>query len=418
MKKNHFTPRAMPLPGLGSALIGREEEELVLDVLRRGELSRFYGRDPHCPPPMATTLEREFCAMMGTRYALGVTSGSAALEVALGALGIGPGDEVILTAWSWLACFTSIVRVGARPVLAEIDESFSLAPGEITRLATEQTKAALIVHYQGVPADMDPLLSEAAAAGIQIVEDCAQSPGATYRGRRVGSMGAVGTFSFQYLKSITSGEGGMVVTDDPVLYERAIRMHDLGQVRPYFTQFIEPQVQHFAGSQFRMNEMCAAVALAQLRKLEKLREHCRALQSRVVSRILGLPGITMRSIPDPAGDSGFEIYFFLPDASLAAAFTQRLRELNVPCSKGTSTYCHFTRDYCRLGLAHNPKASPFVELGAMPAPGYREEDFPRTNELIRRYVALPIGALYTEADADYIAECVCQVHSELMSCTS
>jgi 8-amino-3,8-dideoxy-alpha-D-manno-octulosonate transaminase len=164
-----------------------------------------------------------------------------------------------------------------------------------------------------------------------------------------------------------------------------------------------------------MNELTAAVALAQLRKLEGLRAHCRALQSRVVSRIAGLPGIQMRNIPDPTGDSGFEIYFFLHEAPLAVAFTQRLRELNVSCSKGTATYCHYTRDYCRLGLAHNPEASPFASQGNMPAPGYREEDFPRTNELIKRYVALPVGALYTVEDADYIADCVCLVHAELIS---
>jgi 8-amino-3,8-dideoxy-alpha-D-manno-octulosonate transaminase len=117
-------------------MIGREEEELVLEVLRRKALFRYYGPDPKAPPEMVATLEREATALLGVRFALGVTSGSAALEVALGALGVGPGDEVILPAWSWVSCFTSIVRVGAKPVLAEIDETLCLAPGEITRLRT------------------------------------------------------------------------------------------------------------------------------------------------------------------------------------------------------------------------------------------------------------------------------------------
>jgi len=154
-----LTLRDLPLLGLGAAWIGAEEEELVLDVLRRRELSRYYGRSG-VPPPMAATLEQEFRTAMGTRYALAVSSGSAALEVALGALGIGPGDEVIVTAWSWIACFTSIVRVGALPVLAEIDENICIAPGEITRLSNKRTKAVVIVHYQGVAADMDPLLGK------------------------------------------------------------------------------------------------------------------------------------------------------------------------------------------------------------------------------------------------------------------
>ncbi len=293
--------RPRPPMGLGMAWIGKEEEELVLDVLRSRELFRYSGRNPDWPP-MAATLEREFREMVGARFALAVTSGTAALEVALGALGIGPGDEVIVPAWSWVSCFTAVVRVGARPVLAEIDDTFCLAPGEIARLAGPRTRAALVVHFQGIAADMEPLLREAQAAGIALLEDCAESPGAYYRGRHVGAMGPVGTFSFQYQKSITSGEGGMVVTDDPVLYERAVRMHDLGMVRPYHTQFIEPQVPAFCGGQYRMNELTAAVALAQLRKLPRLRAHCRNLQARIVARISGLPGFALRRVPDPDGD--------------------------------------------------------------------------------------------------------------------
>src|SRR5439155_8151249 len=184
---------------------------------------------------------------IGSKYALAVTSGTAALEVALGALGVGPGDEVIVPAWSWISCFTAIVRMGALPVMAEIDESFCLAPGEIKRLSNKNTKAVLIVHYQGVAADLDEIIPEARAAGIKVLEDCAEAVGASYKGKSVGTLGDIGTFSFQYHKFMTSGEGGVVVTNDPVLYERSVRMHDIGQVRPYHTQFIpQPQVQAFS----------------------------------------------------------------------------------------------------------------------------------------------------------------------------
>lgn len=408
-------PRTMPLLGLGAAWVGKEEEELVLDVLRRQELSRYYGITGE-PPPMAATLEREFGALMGAPYALAVSSGSAALEVALGALGIGPGDEVIVTAWSWIACFTSIVRVGALPVLAEIDESISLAPGEITRLSNRRTKAVIIVHYQGVAADMEPLLAEARQAGIKVIEDCAQSPGALYHGRRAGSMGDIGTFSFQYLKTITSGEGGMVLTTDPKLYERAVRMHDLGRYAPFHSQIVEGHGLHFSGGQFRMNELTAAVALAQFRKLDSIRAHCRALNARVMAHIAGLPGFRMRPIPDRAGDSGFEIYFFLQSPELVAAYTTRLRELGVWCSKGTGTYCHFSKEYCAQGLAHAPAASPFARFSQLPAEGYRPEDFPRTNDLVARFVAIPLGLRFTEDDADYVGQSLRRVHDEILAC--
>src|SRR5215208_6292313 len=149
--------RPRPSTALGAALIGKEEEELVLQVIRNQEPFRYYGHDAAHPPQMASTLEKEFAEKYGFKYALAVTSGTAALECALAALGIGPGDEVIVPAWSWISCFTAIVRVGALPVLAEIDDTFCLASGEITRLATPRTKAVMIIHYQGVSADMEKL---------------------------------------------------------------------------------------------------------------------------------------------------------------------------------------------------------------------------------------------------------------------
>ena len=406
--------RARPQLGLGSAWIGQEEEDLVLEVLRRKEPFRYYGHDPKNPPQMASTLETEFAEKFGFRYTLAVTSGTAALEVALGALGIGPGDEVIVPAWSWTSCFTAVVRVGALPVLGEIDDTFCLAAGEITRLANNRTKAVLLVHYQGVAADMDVLLAEADAAGIKVLEDCAESLGATYRGKPVGTMGDIATFSFQVHKFVTSGEGGMVATDDPMLYERSVRMHDLGMVRPYHAAIKEPSGPSFSGGQYRVAELCAAMALAQLRKLDALKVQCRTVSRLVLDQIIGLEGITPRRIPDPAGDTGIELYLSLPTSELAVEFSRRLEESNVNASKTTSTYCHYAREYCQTGLTHAGATSPFAGFREWPAEGYRRRDFPKTESIIHNFLALPIGAMYSPEDADYIAACVRQVHGDLI----
>jgi 8-amino-3,8-dideoxy-alpha-D-manno-octulosonate transaminase len=413
--KPSFPLRPRPQLGMGAALIGAEEEELALQVIRSKDLFRYYGMDKSKPPMMTATLENEFAARVGRKYALAVTSGTAALECALSALGVGPGDEVILTAWGWISCFSAIVRLGALPVLAEIDDTFCLAPGEITRLKNERTKAVLIVHYQGAAADMDPLLSEAKAAEIAVLEDCAQSPGASYFGRPVGSMGTIGTFSFQYNKSITCGEGGMVMTDDPVLYERAVRTSDLGLVRAYHLDVLhgETQAPAFSGGNFRLTELQSAVALAQLRKLDGVVAHCRALQQAVLAKIADLPGLTPRRVADPAGDQGFELYLCAPTTEIADAFRNRLHELNVNSQKVTGTYCHYARPYCQTGDAHNPNASPFKQFEVWPAPGYRAEDFPKTEALITRFIALPLGVLYTQEDAEYIGDAVRYVYREL-----
>jgi dTDP-4-amino-4,6-dideoxygalactose transaminase len=413
LSKSALRKRSMPKLGLGVMLIGKEEKALVLDVLRRKSLFLYYGRDPKNPPPMAATLEREFREKIGTKFALAVSSGTAALEVALGALGVGPGDEVIIPVWSWVSCFTSVVRVGARPVLAEIDDTLCISPEEIARLVTPRTKVVMVVHYQGVAADMDRILSEARKAKIAVIEDCAESPGVTYRGRRVGSMGDIGTFSFQDQKSMTSGEGGMVTTNDPVLYERAVRMHDLGSLRAYHGHLVTESVTAFCGSQFRMTELQAAVALAQLRKLDALRTRCRRSRDRIMRRISSLPRLQFRRVPDPAGDTGFEIYFWLATPQLAEQFQKRLTRWNVYAAKTTGTTCHYVRPYCQIQAAHAASASPFAAFEQWPAAGYRDKDFPQSEDLISRFIALPIGVLFTDADADYIAEVVCRVHAEL-----
>jgi len=391
--------RSLPALALGAALIGKEETRLVLDVLRRREPFRYYGHDPKNPPPMARTLEREFREMMGTKYALAVTSGTAALEVALGALDIGPGDEVIIPVWSWDSCFTSVVRMGAVPVLAEIDDTLCLDARQIARLRTPRTKAVMVVHYQGVAADMDPIRAQARKAGLKVIEDCAESPGALYHGKRVGSMGDIGTFSFQFAKSMTSGEGGMVVTSDARCYERAVRMHDIGQYRAHHARFLKPKGPSFCGSQYRMSELSAAVALAQLRKLERVRTHCRMLQNRIMARIGNLPGLRFRRIPDPMGDSGFEIYFWLKTKELADRFAKELGAWNVRASRTTGTSFHFLREYCRQKRAR--------------IHGYRQGDFPRSESLMNHFIALPLGVLHTAKDADYIAEVVCRAHERL-----
>lgn len=416
MTASPFAPtptRIVPSPSLGAALIGAEEEQLVLDVLRRKALFRYYSADAQQPPPMVATLEREFAALVGTRHALGVTSGTAALQVALGALGVGPGDEVIVPAWSWVSCFTSVVRVGARPVLAEIDDTLCLAPGEITRLRTTRTKAVIVVHFQGAAADMDTLSTEARSAGIALLEDCAESPGACYRGRRVGSIGQIGIFSFQQQKTITSGEGGMVVTDDPRLYERAVRMHDLGQYRDFHASLSPATEPAFCGDQFRMSELTGAVALAQSRKLNAIRTHCRALSAPLRARLAQLPGVQLRRLPDPEGESGFETYFWLPTPALRDALRARLIAAGIPCQQMTGTYAQYRRPYVQTGRTHAPHASPFPTAETWPGPGYRAEDFPRTEDLIHRFIALPLGMQHTAADIDYTAATIEQAHREL-----
>lgn len=177
----------------GSEFYDDAEQQQLTDVLANRNPFRWYG--PKAPVKVAT-FEKEFAARMQTKYALAVTSGTAALQCAVNALGIGPGDEVILPAWTWHSCYAAVVLAGALPVFAEIDSSFNIDPADIEHRITPQTRAILAAHLQGNACDMDRVLEIARRHKLRVIEDCAQSLGATYKGRPVGSLGDVGIYSF------------------------------------------------------------------------------------------------------------------------------------------------------------------------------------------------------------------------------
>jgi len=403
-----------PQLGLGSAALNEQEENAALEVLRSKNLFRYYGDDPANPPQRVAQLENQFAQWIGSKYAVAVSSGTTALETALAAICVGPGDEVIVPAWSWLSCATAIVRLGALPVFAEINETLCIAPSEIERLTTPRTRAVLVVHYQGVAAEMDAIIKAAHHRGLFVLEDCAEAPGTRYHGRPVGAWGDVAIYSFQHNKPMTAGEGGLVLTRDSRTYERAVRMSDLGQYRAYHHAITPPNQPAFSGSNFRMSELTAAIALVQLHKVEAIKAHCRVIQARIRSQVGELKGITWRTIPDPAGDFGFELYFFLDDAALVKPFQTALHERQVNCLPRTGTYPQYYRENILTGLSHHPAASPFRDLKPWPGPGYLPEDFPITEDLTKRFIAIPVGWKYTPADADHIAETLLAVHAELL----
>ena len=390
--------------GLGECLIGSAELRNLAQVVETGALFRYYGvgNAPN-ENSFASRAERLAERMFGVRYALGTSSGTAALEVALGALGVGPGDEVILPVWSWVSCFTAIVRVGAQPVLAEVDETLNLDPKEIARRVTPRTKGVLVVHYQGVPGDLAPIMKAARQHGLWVLEDNAESIGSTYRGRHAGAIADISILSFQQRKVVTTGEGGMVLTSSPRLYERAARMADLGQYRAEHAKRTPAKEPMFVGSNFRMSELTAAVALAQLPRIPGMVRKVRALRATLMKKMGQLPGVTWRRIPDPAGDIGFESYLFMPTAAQARAVRERAAARGVTLTPHTGTYAQTAREYVKNRSTHAAGRSPFMHFRSWPAPGYRPEDFPRTHELAERLIAIPIGVLFKKADVVAIA---------------
>lgn len=309
-------------------LIGEEEIKEVLEVLRGGGYLFRYGIslgdevDPRFKGKVYQC-EQETAKYCGVRYGVAVNSGTSALLTALCGLGIGPGDEVIVPGFTFIASISSIVYARAIPVLAEIDRTFNLDPEDVKAKITPHTKAIMVVHMMGNPARLDELKKIADDHGLALIEDCAQAFGATYKGRKVGSIGKVAGCSFNVYKTITSGDGGMVLTNDEEVYRRSFAFQDQGH-SPLRTG-VEIGERPFFGLDFRFTELQAAVLLAQLRKMPVILERLRANKRCYKELIADLPGIQFRELPDPQGEIATMLTLILPSAEIAAKITKELK---------------------------------------------------------------------------------------------
>ena len=320
--------RQQPDPPMfpGGMIIAEEEEAAVLEVLRSKRLFRFYG--PNGGESKVEALEKVFAESVGVKRALAVTSGTAALICGLQAVGVGPGDEVIVPAYTWIASATAVLAVGGIPIVAEVDESLTLDPADVAAKISPYTKAILPVHMRGAPSRMDELMALARQHNLRVVEDCAQGNGASYKGRRLGSIGDVGCFSLQFSKIITTGEGGILTTNDENIWQRAFMYHDVSA----WNRLELPEEDILWGANFRMSELPAAVGLVQMQRLGGLVDGIQARQRMLLAGIAETAaqrGVTFRDVPDPAGDSGIHVFMFVETPEKAAAVTEALHAENI-----------------------------------------------------------------------------------------
>jgi 8-amino-3,8-dideoxy-alpha-D-manno-octulosonate transaminase len=402
--------RATPLRARFFAPLYYDEKERgqLLDVLETGRPFRWYGPGNE-PPVKVSTFEKEFAARMQTRFALAVTSGTAALQCAMAALGVGPGDEVILPAWTWHSCFNAIVLAGALPVFAEIDESFNLDPSDIESKITPQTKAILAAHLQGCPADLDPILAVARKHGLKVLEDCAQSVGASYKGRPLGSFGDIAIYSLQLNKTISAGEGGAVVTNDPLLFERASRFHDLGGFRaPHEQQVGKGKSGWFIGTNFRMNEFSGGVLLAQLRKLDTIVGSVQASGRRVYDGLRDLPGIRFRRLPDPAGELGSAVFLAFENKEKCERFKKAMRAENIPVNNPGGSVVLPVQPHIEQKVTAHPAWPSFNTPRGM-AIRYGKQCCPRTIDILERFAGPSLDPKFTRQDTDDIVAAIRKV---------
>ena len=382
----------------GYEVIGEEEKNEILDVLSRKVLFRYEFDEQRKGIYKVEAFEKAFADYCGASHALAVSSGTAALRVALGALGVAPGDEVITQGFTFVATWESILDAGAIPVFAEIDDTLCMDPADLEQKLSPRTKAIIPVHMCGAQARIDQIMNVADAHRIPVIEDTAQSCGGRLHGKALGTFGKMGTFSFDSVKTLTTGEGGMVITDDHDLFIRASEYHDHGHDHnPNVARGLEKR--RFIGVNSRMMELQGALGLAQLEKLDKIMlPRQRKNKDRIKEALSRIDQITFRQVPDPEGDTATFLIFFLPTEKKAKAFNQAMAEAGAGAVYWYDNTWHYYEEWEHLleGKSLLRYAYPFKTESGEDRCCYAKDALPKSAELMSRALSIPINIYMDE----------------------
>jgi perosamine synthetase len=373
-----FIPVSVPL------LVGNEKRYLE-ECISTGWISS--------EGPFVERFESGLAQCVGRRYGVAVANGSVAIEVAIAALGIGIGDEVILPTFTIISCAAAIVRAGAKPVVVDSDPvTWNMDVKQIEAKITPRTVAIMVVHTYGLPVDMDPVLSLAAKYKLAIIEDAAEAIGQTYRGRPCGSFGNISTFSFYANKHVTTGEGGMVLTDDSKLADRSRSYRNLSFIPT--RRFVHEEL----GWNYRLSNLQAALGLAQLERLDMHTAIKRRMGKRYAELLLNVPGIEFPLGHADYADNVYWVYGIVLGDTIpidAEGAMRRLGALNI----GTRPFfwnMHEQPVFRKMGMFEN-------------------EHYPVAERLARRGFYLPSGLALTDHQMDRTVECVREVLRDVTS---
>ncbi|MBL8349001.1 MAG: DegT/DnrJ/EryC1/StrS family aminotransferase [Burkholderiaceae bacterium] len=364
----------------GYELMGREELAEIQDVFDHGAVLFRHGFDAlRQGRYKVKDFEAAMAARLGVPHALAVSSGTAALRVALAGLGLGAGDEVITQAFTFVATVEAIIESRATPVCAEVDATLNMDPVDLARRITPRTKAVIVVHMLGTPARLPEIQALCDAHGLALIEDTAWGLGGALHGRPLGTWGAAGTLSFDFAKTLTTGEGGMVVCRDPDVWARCAAWHDHGhENNPALPRWEDSRSS--SGFNFRMGELAGAVGLAQLRKLDGIVGAQRAHRDRLWAAIADLPGVSARAVPAGAYETADALVFFVPDADAA----RRSRAALLAHGLATKILPEATRWHFAGTWTHMPE---LVRAHG----GDLRAAFPQSSRWLARAVAMPVG---------------------------
>ena len=397
----------------GFEVFGEEEKQQVLEVLETGVLFRYEFAEKRNGVYKVAEFEKRFAEYCGAKHAQAVSSGTAALRVALAALGISPGDEVITQGFTFVATWEAILEAGAVPVFAEVDESLTMDPQDLEKKITPRTKAIIPVHMLGAPARIDEIVAIADKHRIPVIEDTAQACGGTFEDRRLGTFGAMGIFSFDPVKTMTTGEGGMIVTDDPALYQNTAEYHDHGHDHnPELDRGLESR--RFIGMNYRMTELQGAIGLAQLAKLDAMISEQKKHKAAIKAALENVDGVTFRDIPDAEGDTATFLGFFLPDGEAARRFNGVLADEKAGAIyfKGNTWHFYPKWEHLLKGLTLCRTGWPFKGRDGEDL-RYAPDGLPKSEAVFDRLLVYPIPVKMADDRLEMIVAAIRKADSAL-----
>ena len=380
----------------GAYWLDSKEEDAVVDVVKNGSLFRYYGLNDAKYVDSFEAKAREF---YGVKYALGINSGTGALITCMQALGVGPGSEVIVPAYMWVATVGAVIANNAIPVLCEVDESFCLDPVDLEKKITSKTKLIVPIHMSGCPCDMDAIMAVAKKHNVSVLEDCAQCNGGSYKGKKVGTIGNMGIFSLQLNKNMTCGEGGLIITNDEKLYFKAFSSHDMGLVR-VDGRLATPDPYAIAwGQGRRMTELCGAVASIQIDKLPAITSHMSSSKKRIKEALKDVDGLTFRTVHDGDGDSGPFIIMLVDSADKAKTMVEKMKAGGLHnvfriADFGLHIYYNIPSLIGKIPLS--PAGNPWTLAENKSSDyDYNKGACPRSDDLFERSIILPVPSRLT-----------------------
>lgn len=385
----------------GFELFGDAERQQVNEVLQTGVLMRYNFDAARKNIWKAKELEQEISAKIGAKYVQLASSGTTALITAMNAAGIGAGDEIIMPTFTFVASFEAVLAVGAVPVLVDIDESLTLCPLAIEKSITPRTKAIMPVHMCGAMAQMDEIMEIARKHNIMVLEDACQAIGATYKGKYVGTIGAMGCYSFDYVKTVTCGEGGAVFTNDENYYLKTDQFTDHGH--DHIGNDRGAENHPFLGLNYRISELNAAVGLAQWRRLDEFLQLQRTNHAILKNELAKIEGLQFRKVPDERGDNCSHLTLIFATEDQARHFATECKSQGI----GGIFYWfdnnwHYIRKWNHLKDIKT-MAPLFNEHKAL-LPDYENADYSKSDSIMSRTVSISISMIWDENKAQELAE--------------